>query len=70
MQDIPEERYAPYLDVKSGGGGSTMNIYNRGYANRSRYHPMWKPSWTATGKDFYSLKTDDLASLVLSSWPH
>ena len=114
-----EELYAPYLEAKSGGRGSTLasitvglqivlatdattqcrthpgiatpqihaghprrtiytlfrceewwrgqyyDIYNRGYANRSRYHPMWEPSWTAT----ISTPGRQTTSLVPPSWP-
>ena len=32
------------------------DIYNHGYALRPRYHPMWEPSWIATGRDFFSVE--------------
>jgi len=45
------------------------DIYNRGYALRPRYLPMWEPSWIETGKDFFS--TEDGQPSIVSiplSW--
>ncbi len=39
------------------------DIYNRGYALRPRYHPMWEPSWMASGKDFFAVE-DGQPSIV------
>ena len=42
------------------------DINDRGYALRPRYHPMWEPSWTGMGKDFFSVE-DGQPSIVSTS---
>ncbi|KAH9970468.1 hypothetical protein BJV74DRAFT_259645 [Russula compacta] len=32
------------------------DIERRGYRLRSRYHPLWEPSWVKSRKDFYSVE--------------
>ena len=39
------------------------DIEKQGYRLRPRYHPQWVPSWSKTGKDFYTAE-DGQATIV------
>jgi hypothetical protein len=60
----PNDRQAGTLVMTEQWWRERYNVIaERGYGLRSRYHPQWVPSWSKTGKDFYTAE-DGQATIV------
>ncbi|KAI9451008.1 kinase-like domain-containing protein [Lactarius psammicola] len=53
----PNDRQAGTLVMTERWWRDRYNVISeRGYRLRPRYHPQWEPSWSKTGKDFYTVE--------------